>query len=89
MATANNNVDGSVTPVYTYDLEYSSERVSLLNCPISQFAKDQLWKLNQTIRVYLVSTATTTKDRKIFILKAFVTVPVVSDIIQYELYFHK
>ncbi|CAF4028973.1 unnamed protein product, partial [Adineta steineri] len=68
----------STDPLSSNEQKYSSERVSLLNCPISQFAKDQLWKLNQTIRVYLVSTATTTKDRKIFILKAFVTVPVVS-----------
>ncbi|CAF1544101.1 unnamed protein product [Adineta steineri] len=68
--------DGSVTPVYNYDSKYSSERVSLLDCPLSQFAKDQLWKLNQTIRVYLALT--TTKDRKIPILKAFVSVPIVS-----------
>ncbi|CAF4233990.1 unnamed protein product, partial [Adineta steineri] len=69
--------DGSVTPVYIYDSNYARERVSLLDCPLSQFANDQLWKLNQTIRVYLAST-TTTKDRKIPILKAFVKVPVVS-----------
>ncbi|CAF4288547.1 unnamed protein product [Adineta steineri] len=68
--------DGSVTPVYTYDSNYSNDRVSLLDCPLSQFANDQLWKLNQTIRVYLAST--TTKDRKMPILKAFVKVPVVS-----------
>ncbi|CAF0774743.1 unnamed protein product [Adineta steineri] len=68
--------DGSVTPVYTYDLKYGNDRVSLLDCPLSQFANDQLWKLNQTIRVYLAST--TTKDRQIPILKAFVKVPVVS-----------
>ncbi|CAF1037827.1 unnamed protein product [Adineta steineri] len=68
--------DGSVTPVYTYDSKYGNDRASLLDCPLSQFANDQLWKLNQTIRVYLAST--TTKDRKIPILKAFVKVPVVS-----------
>ncbi|CAF1487762.1 unnamed protein product [Adineta steineri] len=70
--------DGSVTPVYTYDSKYGNERVSLLDCPLSQFAIDQLWKLNQTIRVYLASTNTTTNKRKIPILKAFVSVPVVS-----------
>ncbi|CAF3973443.1 unnamed protein product [Adineta steineri] len=69
--------DGSVTPVYIYDSNFYREHVSLLDCPLSQFANDQLWKLNQTIRVYLAST-TTTKDRKIPILKAFVKVPVVS-----------
>ncbi|CAF3683199.1 unnamed protein product, partial [Adineta steineri] len=68
--------DGSVTPVYTYDSKYGNDRASLLDCPLSQFANDQLWKLNQTIRVYLAST--TTKDRKIPILKAFVKVPLVS-----------
>ncbi|CAF4027287.1 unnamed protein product [Adineta steineri] len=68
--------DGSVTPVYTYDSKYGNDRASLLDCPLSQFANDQLWKLNQTIRVYLAST--TTKDRKIPILKAFVNVPIVS-----------
>ncbi|CAF1371864.1 unnamed protein product [Adineta steineri] len=68
--------DGSVTPVYTYDSQYISERISLLDCPLSQFANDQLWRLNQTIRVYLAST--TAKDRKIPILKAFVKAPVVS-----------
>ncbi|CAF1431133.1 unnamed protein product [Adineta steineri] len=68
--------DGSVTPVYIYDSNFAREHVSLLDCPLSQFANDQLWKLNQTIRVYLAST--TTEDRKIPILKAFVKVPVVS-----------
>ncbi|CAF1430733.1 unnamed protein product [Adineta steineri] len=68
--------DGSVTPVYTYDSKYGNDRVSLLDCPLSQFASDQLWRLNQTIRVYLAST--TTKNRQIPILKAFVTVPMVS-----------
>ncbi|CAF4201321.1 unnamed protein product, partial [Adineta steineri] len=68
--------DGSVTPVYTYDSKYGNDRASLLDCPLCQFANDQLWKLNQTIRVYLAST--TTKDRKIPILKAFVKVPLVS-----------
>ncbi|CAF4433012.1 unnamed protein product, partial [Adineta steineri] len=56
--------------------QHITQRTSLLDCPLSQFANDQLWRLNQTIRVYLAST--TAKDRKIPILKAFVKAPVVS-----------
>jgi hypothetical protein len=66
--------DGSVTPAYSYDSKYGSERVSLLDCPLSPFASDQLWRFNQTLRVYLAST--TGKDRNAPILKAFVKVPI-------------
>ena len=65
--------DGSVTPAYTYDSAYGIERVSLLDCPLSPFASDQLWKHNKTLRVYLAST--TDENRIIPILKAFVNVP--------------
>ncbi|CAF3349914.1 unnamed protein product [Rotaria sp. Silwood1] len=65
--------DGSVTSAYSYDLNYFNDRVSLVDCPLSSFASDELWRHNRTLRVYLVST--TDMDRNIPILKAFVTVP--------------
>ncbi|CAF1596419.1 unnamed protein product [Rotaria magnacalcarata] len=68
--------DGSVTSAYSYDSKYGSERVSLLDCPLSPFASDQLWRYNRTLRVYLAST--TDKDRNAPILKAFITVPLPS-----------
>jgi hypothetical protein len=65
--------DGSVTPAYSYDSNYGNDRASLLDCPLSSFARDQLWRYNQTLRVHLASTSD--KDRNIPILKAFVNVP--------------
>jgi hypothetical protein len=65
--------DGSVTPAYSYDSKDDNDHVSLLDCPLSPFASDQLWKHNQTLRVYLAST--TDKDRNAPILKAFVSIP--------------
>src|SRR4051812_37210370 len=59
--------DGSVTSAYSYDSRYGSERVSLLECQLSSFASDQLWRFNRTLRVYLAST--TDKDRVAPILK--------------------
>jgi hypothetical protein len=66
--------DGSVTPAYSYDSQFISEHVSLLDCPLSPFASDHLWRFNQTLRVHLAST--TEKDRNVPILKAFVKVPI-------------
>ena len=66
--------DESVTPAYSYDSKYDRERVSLLDCPLSPFASDKLWRFNQTLRVYLAST--TKKDRNAPILKAYVKVPI-------------
>ncbi len=65
--------DGSVTPVYSHDSIFGNECTSILDCPLSSFASDQLWKYNRTLRVHLAST--TDKDRNIPILKAFVNVP--------------
>lgn len=65
--------DKSVTPAYSYDSNYYNERVSFLDCPLSPFAIDQLWKYNKTLRVHLAST--NEKDRRNPILKAFVNVP--------------
>lgn len=65
--------DGSVTPAYSYELRYGSERASFLDCPLSSYASDQLWKYHKTLQVYLAST--TNEDRNVPILKAFVTVP--------------
>ena len=65
--------DGSVTSAYSYDSRYGNDRASFLDCPLSLFAIDQLWKYNQTLRVYLAST--TDQDRNVPILKAFVNVP--------------
>ena len=65
--------DGSMTPTYSFDSRYGNDRASLLDCALSQFANDQLWKYNQTLRVYLVST--TDLSRNVPILKAFVNVP--------------
>lgn len=65
--------DGSVTPAYSYDSYYGNDRASLLDCPLSSFASDQLWKYNQILRVHLAST--TDKNRNVPILKAFVNVP--------------
>jgi hypothetical protein len=62
-----------VTPAYSYDSSYYTERVSLVDCPLSPFASDELWRYNRTLRVYLAST--TDKNRNAPILKAFVTVP--------------
>ncbi|CAF0972985.1 unnamed protein product [Rotaria sp. Silwood1] len=68
--------DGSVTSAYSYDSNYGNDRVSLLDCSLSPFASDQLWRYNRTLRVYLAST--TDKDRNVPILKAFITVPMLS-----------
>ncbi|CAF1049587.1 unnamed protein product [Adineta ricciae] len=65
--------DGSVTPAYDYDQNYGNDRVSLIDCPLTSFASEELWKYKRTLRVYLAST--TNKDRNIPILKAFVNVP--------------
>jgi hypothetical protein len=65
--------DGSVTPAYSRDSIYGSDSASVLDCPLSSFASEQLWKYNQTLRVHLAST--TDKDRNVPILKAFVNVP--------------
>ena len=65
--------DGSVTPAYSYDSGYGNDRVSLLDCSLSLYASDQLWKYNKTLRVYLASTNDQTKN--VPILKAFVNVP--------------
>jgi hypothetical protein len=65
--------DGSVTPAYSRDSIYGSESASVLDCPLSSFASEQLWKHRLTLRVHLAST--TDKDRNIPILKAFVNVP--------------
>ncbi|CAF0954447.1 unnamed protein product [Rotaria sordida] len=43
--------DGSVTPAYSYDSKYGDERVSLVDCPLSSFATNQLWIRNQRLRV--------------------------------------
>ena len=65
--------DGSVTPAYSHDSIHANDGASILDCPLSSFASDQLWKYNQTLRVHLAST--TDRDRNIPILKAFVNVP--------------
>ena len=65
--------DGSVTPAYSYDSAYGNDRVSLLDCLLSLFASDQLWRQNKTLRVYLASTTDQTRNAPI--LKAFVNVP--------------
>ena len=65
--------DGSMTPAYSYDNNVHGETASFLDCPLSSFAGDQLWRYNRTLRVYLSSLAH--KDQTFPILKAFVTVP--------------
>lgn len=65
--------DGSVTSAYSYDSNYGNDRVSLVDCPLSPFASDELWRYSRILRVYLVST--TDKDQNIPIAKALVTVP--------------
>ena len=65
--------DGSVTPAYSYDSKYGSERASLLDCPVSPFARDELWRYHRTLRVYLASM--TDKNQNAPIAKAYVSVP--------------
>ena len=65
--------DGSVTHAYNYDSNYGNDRASLLDCPLSPFASDELWRHNRTIRVYLASLANKTHNAPI--IKAFVSVP--------------
>ena len=65
--------DGSVTSAYSYDSRYGNDRASLLDCPLSPFANDVLWRYNRTLRVYLASL--TNKDQNVPILKAYVSVP--------------
>ena len=65
--------DGPVTPAYSCDSAYGNDRVSFLDCPLSLFASDQLWRYNKTLRVYLASTTDQTRNAPI--LKAFVNVP--------------
>jgi hypothetical protein len=45
--------DGSVTPAYSYDSKYGNDRASLLDCPLSPFAIDELWRYSRILRVYL------------------------------------
>ena len=66
--------DGSIRPTYSYDSKHGNDRVSLLDCPLSPFASEQLWKYNGKTTVYLAST--TSKNRTIPILKAVVNVPI-------------
>jgi hypothetical protein len=63
--------DGSVTSAYSYDSKLNNERASLLDCPLSPFAADELWRYHRTLRVYLAST--TDKDRNVPIAKAHVS----------------
>ena len=65
--------DGSVTPAYSYDSRYGNDRASLLDCPLSSFAQDQLWRDNRTLRVYLASM--TDRLQNAPIAKAYVSVP--------------
>lgn len=65
--------DGSVTSAYSYDSRYGNDRVSLLDCSLSPYASDELWRRRRTLRVYLVSL--NGKDRQTPILKALITVP--------------
>ena len=65
--------DGSVTPAYSYDSGYGNDRASLLDCPASPFASDQLWRYHRTLRVYLASM--TDKQHNLTIAKAYVAVP--------------
>ena len=65
--------DGSVTPAYSYDSKYGSERASLLDCPVSPFALDELWRHRRTLRVYLASM--TDKNQNAPIAKAYVSMP--------------
>lgn len=64
--------DGSFTPGYGYDKTPGNERVSLLDCSLSTFAAKQLWVLNRSLKVYLVSLSD--KALKLPILKAMVHV---------------
>ena len=65
--------DGSVTPAYSYDSRYGNDRASLLDCPLSPFAQDQLWRDHRTLRVYLASM--TDRLQNAPIAKAYVSVP--------------
>ena len=65
--------DGSMRPAYSYDSWYGNDRASLLDCSLSPFASDELWRNNRTLRVYLASIIDNITD--ILMLKAFVTVP--------------
>ena len=65
--------DGSTTSAYSCDSDYGNDRASLLDCPLSPFANDELWKYNRTLRVYLASLTRT--EQKSLILKAYVSVP--------------
>ena len=47
--------DRFVIPAYIYDSQYVNDRTSLLDCPLSLFAQDQLWRYNKTLPAYSAS----------------------------------
>ena len=66
--------DGSMKPGYGSDIRLANERVSLLDCALSDFASKELWLHNRTLRVYLASRQETGETTPL--LKAFITVPI-------------
>ena len=65
--------DGSTTIGYTHEFQLASESVSLVDCPISQYAAEQLWSFYRTIRVYVASL--TDPNQRLPIFKALVSAP--------------
>ena len=47
--------DGSRTPAYSADVPIPNERVSTVDCPLTDFARHELWKEQRTLHVFLVT----------------------------------
>ncbi|CAF1284454.1 unnamed protein product, partial [Didymodactylos carnosus] len=72
--------DGSVSPAYSYDSNHTNERVSLLDCPLTEYGMSKLrpnQRKAETILVYVAST--TSKDP---IMKAEVSIPQIPTLLQ-------
>ena len=66
--------DGSMKPGYGSDINIPNERVSLLDCALSDFARQELWLHNRTLRVHLATRQETGETTPL--LKAFIAAPI-------------
>lgn len=65
--------DGAITMCYGYDHWAVNERVSLLDCPMTEHGYQQLWLYGKVLRVHLAALSTITGDS--LLLKAFIDIP--------------
>jgi hypothetical protein len=68
--------DGSITPVYVSDVNSATEEITLLDCPLTDFGRNEIWQHKRTLRIHL-ATRTPPHGMKL-ILKGFFQAPVFS-----------